>query len=195
METATAAAPADSLTPGERFGRACAGKIYWAVFTRSPGFPVVHGSHWGAGLDHADSCGGSHGHVFSTEAGARAHLAAIPSHYRGADGTPGAGRAIGWQLGRVLYCGGSSFYDVVDTAAGALAAGDTVNTAPAGRVARLERIQAIEHAGRVGGREGSGQGADVYRVTWAGAEDGAAPSLLSSRQRYDVVKLRAARQE
>lgn len=92
--------------------------------------------------------------------------------------------------------------EVVATEAGALKVGDTVNTAGAGASAPYwQQIKSIEPAGRVGGRVGSGHGADVYRVQWQGAEDNAAPSLLSSRQTYDVLKparvtveqLRAAR--
>lgn len=87
--------------------------------------------------------------------------------------------------------------ETVATAAADLRAGDTVNvgTAAAPQWARIERVEYSHHVGgrapyshHAGGRAG---GADIYRVWWTGAEESAAPSLLSSRELYDVVKQRA----
>jgi hypothetical protein len=127
--------------------------------------------------------------VFTTAAAAAARLAALPTHYLAAGG--GQGAPIVRETGRVLYTSGGMFYDVTATAAGALAAGDWVNTAGDGASApHWQQIQTIDFFSRVGGRPGSGHGADVYSVVWSDSELLAAPSLLSSRQSYDVVTLR-----
>jgi hypothetical protein len=158
--------------------------VYWAVFTRHPGAPIVHGSHWNVRVDAPELDGG---HVFTSEDGALAFLATLPTHYDG--NYPGQqGRAIGWELGRVLYGGSGNFYDVVATPLEDLRPGMRVNVGTIGGGDYWQTIASIEPRGRVGGQW---RGADVYAITWRDvvAEDpNAAPSLHSSRRAYDVVR-------
>jgi hypothetical protein len=176
----------------QRGATATSGRIYWANFQRIPNCPIVSGSHYGTRVDCAAECDGLHGHVFTTAAAAAARLAILPTHYLASGG--GQGAPIVRETGRVLYSyngGAARYYDVTPTAADALAAGDWVNTAGDGASApHWQQIQTIDHFSRVGGRPGSGHGADVYSVVWSDSELLAAPSLLSSRQSYDVVTLR-----
>jgi hypothetical protein len=150
--------------------------VYWAVFTRHPGSPIVHGSHWGVRVDAPELDGG---HVFTSEAGARAFLASLPTHYDG--NYPGQqGRAIGWELGRVLYSGSGYFYDVDARNAGNLRPGMRVNIGTIGGGDYWRTIAKIwpHKAGKI----------STWYVSWENDEPNAAPSIISDRQRYDVVR-------
>jgi hypothetical protein len=163
------------------------GATYWAVFNRIPSHPIVSACHYGTRVDCATGCDGLHGHVFSSEAAAAARLAILHTHYS-KDGVPGAGAPIGREMGRVMpYGGGRYFYDVLALEAGQLAPGMRVNVGAPGQdpywltIASIELSSAHNYATRL----------EVYRVTWQeviATDPNAAPSLLSSRQRYDVVR-------
>jgi hypothetical protein len=173
-KSAAAAAP--------RWARATSGAVYWAVFQRIPAAPIVMGSHYGVRVDCDTDCSEAHGHVYSSEAAALARLAILPKNYS-KGGQEGAGAPIGWEVGRVLHnCG--YFYDVQALEVSQLRPGHRVMTGQD----YWQTVDSIEFFQHVGGREA---GADVYRVAWRdvlAADPNAAPSLLSSRSRYDVLR-------
>lgn len=160
------------------------GAVYWAVFQRIPGAPIVSGSHYGTRVDCAAECDGLHGHVWSSEAGARARLAILPANYS-RDGVAGAGAPIAREVGRVLHRVGGYFYDVTATAAADLRPGMRVNVGTIGGGDFWQTIDSIELSQRLARM-------DVYRVTWrevVATDPNAAPSRLSSRRSYDVVTM------
>jgi len=160
---------------------------YWAVFMRIPSHPIVSGSHYGARVDCATECDGLHAHLWSSEAAARARLAILPTNYS-KDGIAGAGAPIAREVGRVLFHSGGYFYDVISTPLEQVAPGMRVNVGTIGGGDYWQTIASIAHHGRAGGQV---RGADVYAVTWReviATDPNAAPSLLSSRQRYEVLR-------
>lgn len=156
------------------------GATYWAAFQRIPSHPILGGSHYGTRVDCAPECDGLHGHVFTSEAAARARLAILPTHYTN-------GGAIVREVGRVLYHAGGYFYDVLSLELSELRPGMRVNVGASG-TDYWQTVESIEYSKHVGGRQ---RGADVYSVTWGevvAADPAAAPSMLSSRSRYDVLR-------
>ncbi len=156
------------------------GGTYWAVFQRVPSLPIVNGSHYGTRVDCTTECDGLHGHVFTSEAAARARLAILPTHYDG--NFPGQqGREIVREVGRVLFHVGGYFYDVVATAAADLRPGMRVNI---GTVDGGDYWQTIARIWP----HSTGPRYFTWYVSWEGQEATAAPSIISdARSMLDVL--------
>lgn len=155
-------------TAQQRGAHARHGATYWAIFQRIPTLPIVMGSHYGVRVQCETACQGTHGHVWTSEADARARLAILPTHYSG------SGAPIAWEVGRVLFHSGGYFWDVRALELEQLRPGMRVNTgsesAPYWQTIASIALQ------RTAPRY------DVYSVTWTDSEPAAAPSLLSTRR-------------
>ena len=73
-----------------------AGKAYWAVVTRHPVFPIIHGEHYGVTVAEAPT--DRLNVVWRTEAEAVAHLATLPQSYD-------SGERIYWEVACVKHTG------------------------------------------------------------------------------------------
>lgn len=75
---------------------------YWAIFTRSPSFPILHGSRYGVRVDTHEGDGA---HVFTTREGLEEFRKLVPENYTN-------GKPIGWEVGQVFHKGDTSvWYD------------------------------------------------------------------------------------